>query len=260
MLFQYQIAPFFKDLIPESILGWDINETKSTCHSCAMARPHYRGKYPYREDLKCCTFHPFIPNFLAGAILEDKTFMEGADVIKKMIHANENALPIGLIAPVDYQIDFNKRKQGEFGQKQQWLCPYYNQSSNRCNIWKYRGVVCTTFFCKPVHRTRGKIFWKTLSDYLSYVEMALMEECLVNLDFSPRQVSQMTQYLNVKNKKNGDFSISKKEIWNGYENYEEFYIKCFHIVKKMDRNAFKELLGDLGKQLQLNVEKVYLDL
>src|SRR3954454_5365908 len=48
-------------------------EEKATCGSCAMCPPpgaEGDGAY-FRPDVKCCTYHPRLPNYLVGALLAD---------------------------------------------------------------------------------------------------------------------------------------------------------------------------------------------
>lgn len=256
MKFQYQLPSFYGKILPADILKISLEEKKATCDSCAMSRPKYRGTNPYEPDLKCCTFHPFLPNFLVGAILQDPALQAGADVLREKIRRREYALPIGMVAPVRYQLEFKAKKENEFGQRRDWLCPYYDTEGNNCRVWRYRGVVCTTFFCKSSYGKDGKTFWSEMSDYLSYVEMALMEEALVQLDFSPRQVSELTDYLN---REDGTLSERRswilpadlhRRLWNGYDNPEKFYKKAFAIAQSLDKKSFDELIGELGHQLQ----------
>ena len=52
-----------------------IDEERATCSNCEMCD---KGNMPegvsavyFRPDLKCCTYHPSLPNYLTGAILAD---------------------------------------------------------------------------------------------------------------------------------------------------------------------------------------------
>ena len=263
MKFQHQIPSFYQNILPSEILKISLEEKKATCDSCAMARPRYRGENPYQENLKCCTFHPFLPNFLVGAILQDPSLQTGADVLRGKIEKREYALPIGMVAPVRYQLEFNAKKEDEFGQREDWLCPYYDRLHNNCTVWRYRGVICTTFFCKSSYGSKGKNFWNEMSDYLSYVEMALMEEALVQLDFSPRQVSELTEFLNrqtgtAKEKRSWVLPADTfTRLWNHYDDPEKFYKKTFEIVQSLDKESFREMTGELGERLEGQVFSAY---
>jgi hypothetical protein len=165
-------------------------------------------------------------------------------------------LPIGIVAPFDYQFQFLNKEDEQFGNDAGLLCPYFDKSKNSCSVWSYRGVVCTSFFCRSDHGQNGQKFWAVLSDYLSYVEMALAEECLVQLDFSPRDLSDQLFYLNKREfepeetEKRSLNAEEDKKLWNGYDDRAEFYKKCFSIVQKLDRKQFKEILGEQGLSLE----------
>lgn len=255
MKLQYQLPNLYQKLLPGELLQFEPKETKATCDSCAMSRPRHRGKIHYREDLKCCTFHPFLPNYMVGALLLEPA-SAGNQVLRDKIARREYALPIGMVAPVRYQLDFSERQENDFGQREDWLCPYYNREKQNCNVWRHRGVVCTTFHCKSSYGPAGQRFWHEFSEYLSYVEMALLEEALVMLDFSPRQIVDLLDYLNrssgtVAEKKSWVLPEAKaKLLWNGYfDDQEAFYKKTFAIVSGLDKRSFHELLGEQGENL-----------
>lgn len=257
MLLKYQLPLIYQKLLPREILEFSPQETKADCDNCSMSRPRYSGPHPYREDLKCCTFHPFIPNYMVGALLSDENAVAAHQVFKGKIERREYALPIGMVAPVAYQVPFNNRAEGEFGQREDWLCPYYNREKNNCNVWRNRGVVCTTFFCQSSYGGMGLEFWNKMNDYLWYVELALLEEALTMLDFSPRQVMELLDYHNrqkgSKAEMQSKFLPEKKarELWNGYfDDQEGFYKKSFDIVSNLDKKDFHELLGETGQMLE----------
>lgn len=257
MLLKYQLPEIYKNLLPREILEFSPNEKKATCETCAMSRPRHRGKVHYREDLKCCTFHPFLPNYMVGALFKEESSTESHRLFRDKIARREYALPIGMVAPVRYQVAFNAREEGDFGQRDEWLCPYYNKEKQNCNVWRNRGVVCTTFFCKSSYGKVGLKFWEKLSSYLWYVELALLEEALVMLDFSPRQIMDLLDYHNrfdgtAAEKKSWVLPENKaKELWNGYfDDQEDFYKKCHDIVTNLDKKSFHEMLGEQGQSLE----------
>jgi hypothetical protein len=252
------VPPFYKEILNSKISKLSVTESKATCDNCLRSRDK-RFAYTYKPDLKCCTFHPYLPNYAAGALLERKVKTSGIQKIETKISNREFALPIGIVAPFDYQFLFLNKEEVQFGNDAGLLCPYYDKTANSCSIWSFRGVVCTSFFCRSDHGQAGQKFWAVLSDYLSYVEMALAEECLVQLDFSPRDLSDQLFYLN-KREFDQDETAQKaltfeqdKKLWNGYDDHVAFYKKCFAIVQKLDRNQFKEILGEQGLSLEEEV-------
>ncbi|MGZ3691062.1 MAG: hypothetical protein ACXVAX_06150 [Pseudobdellovibrio sp.] len=252
------VPPFYQNILQNKILNLNIDETKATCNNCLRSRDK-RFAYTYKANLKCCTFHPYTPNYAVGALLSDKNKTSGIQKIEAKIANREFALPIGLTAPFQYQFTFLNKDEEEFGNNENLLCPYYNKEQNQCSVWMYRGVVCTTFFCRSDYGQDGQKFWAVMSDYLSYVEMALAEECLVQLDFSPRDLSDQLYYLNKREFEQEETEQTQldvktdKALWNGYPDKVEFYKKCFELVKNLDRTQFKEILGNQGLELEKEV-------
>lgn len=252
------VPALYQSFISAKVLGLSAVETKATCANCLRSRDK-RFSYPYKENLKCCTFHPYLPNYAVGALLSETTKTIGIKKIEQKIRERQFALPLGLMAPFDYQLAFLSKDETDFGNRSDLLCPYFSVSDNQCSIWQYRGVVCTSFYCRSDYGQNGQKFWAVFSDYLSYVEMALAEECLVQLDFSPRDISDQLMYLNKR-----DFSSDEQQqkaiaadidfkLWNGYADKIDYYKKCFAIVQNMDRNHFKEILGQQGLELEKEV-------
>lgn len=264
MKLQYQVPRLYQNLIPKDLLSLDPAETKATCDDCLMARPKNRGAIFYEAELKCCTYYPFLPNYTVGALLsnEGSASPSAVQAIRAKIARREYSLPLGLVAPPNYQVPFNHRGVNEFGRREEWMCPYYNHEQNNCGIWRHRGAVCTSFYCKSSFGTKGLRFWDEISNYLTYVEMALMEESLVMLDFSPRQVSDLLGYLNMQEATKTEMKSVRmpekkaRALWNGYyDDQEEFFKKSFRIVQELDRKAFRELLGFTGEQLEERLRK-----
>jgi hypothetical protein len=252
------IPPLYKNILSSKILGIDVTETKATCDNCLRSRDK-RFSYTYKKDLKCCTFHPYLPNYAVGALLSLPHQTSGVKKLQQKIENRQFAFPIGVMAPFDYQFQFLTKEENQFGNDPSLLCPYYDDSAQQCSIWTYRGVVCTSFYCRSDYGQNGLKFWAVLSDYLSYVEMALAEECLVQLDFSPRDLSDQLLYLNKREFEPEETTqqqlseVVDKSLWNSYSDKIDFYKKCFALVQRLDRNQFREILGRQGLELEKEV-------
>lgn len=252
------VPGIYKNFISAKLLNIDSTETKATCNDCLRSKDK-RFSYTYKSNLKCCTFHPFLPNYSVGALLSMKNTTVGVLKIEQKIKDREFSLPLGILAPYEYQLKFLSKDETDFGNRADLLCPYFDKNQNQCSIWEYRGVVCTSFYCRSDYGQNGQKFWAVFSDYLSYVEMALAEECLVQLDFSPRDMSDQLMYLNkhdfdgVEQSQLIIAADVDKKLWNGYDDKVEFYKKCFALVQKLTRKEFKEILGQQGLQLEEEV-------
>lgn len=260
MAFKNVLPAVYQNFLDRKILNLNISETKATCDNCLRARDK-RFEYTYKANLKCCTFVPFIPNYAVGGILKQK--LDGYQRIEKMILDRRFALPLGIFPDFDYQYRFNSKKKKDFGNREDLLCHYYDIDKNKCSIWEFRGVVCTTFFCRSDYGKAGQNLWTEMKDYLSYVEMALAEDCLVMKDFSPRDISDQLIFLNKKDFTQVEKTLKSltptelKPLWNGYKDAKEFYLSCYDLVQKQNRTSFKEIIGEQGLNLEKRVLQGY---
>jgi hypothetical protein len=84
----------------------------------------------------------------------------------------------------------------------------------------------------------------------------------VQLDFSPRDISDQLNFLNRKEWTKPQAiqevlsATDFKFFWNGYTDYEKFYLKCYEHVRNLSRAEFKEILGDQGLALSKNLISV----
>lgn len=246
MKFKYIVPSFYGRFFPKTFWSSSLVETKATCQQCIQSPKKYK------EDLKCCTFWPFIPNYVVGQILLSKEakYQEAQQVILNHIQKRHWNLPIGLVAPGDYQMSFKKNKKKVFGQDSDFLCPYYSKKNNNCGLWLYRGSVCTSFFCESSYGKSGHEFWHLFENYFSYLEMGLSQEVLVYKDFSPRDVTDQLDFLMVQEKIK--FSAGRyKKIWKHFHGQEkDFYIQAARFVDEMPTSQVKEILGETGSEIK----------
>ena len=248
----------YQHLIPREILDFSINEQKANCAHCYMAFHHKKNEKRYDPKLKCCTYEPFLPNYLIGSLFSDQTTPESTKgLLRDKIAKRKFALPIGMTAPVKYQLEYQTHREEGFGVNPKWLCSYFDKTNNNCGIWRNRSAVCTSFFCVSDYGEKGKDFWSNFESYLIFVEMALIEEALVQLDFSPRQVNDCLDFVKRHEGKGWEltdsvvpFDVAVK-LWNGYYNeQEEFYQKTYEFVRSFDKASLEETMGEMGKNIE----------
>ena len=260
---KYLWPDFYAQFFKKELLESEVNETKATCHQCVKAWPQYKKSDYYLDNLKCCTFQPYIPNYAIGAILSDPSdrYKAAQEEIRKKIKNREYMLPVGLVAPIRYQIEYVKNKKKIFGRDENFLCAFYDQEKNQCGAWQYRGAVCTSFYCVSSYGKAGKGLWDKVSRFQTYVEIALMEEAMVHLGYSPRQLSDNLKYIRYDMKNEKPTQLEKKSwvlpektfanLWGDYRNQgEDFYKNCYKHVKALDVREFREAIGNLGQNLE----------
>ena len=143
------VPSVWQRMLPEDFFHLDYpDEKESNCHNCPqVVRADF--KMPY----KCCTYIPRIPNFLIGAALVDPGAGPGLfQGVAKF------GLPDGImITPGQYADSLLENARGRFGRTDLIRCPFLNPATAGCGIYPYRNSVCSTFFCRNSHGTRGQV-------------------------------------------------------------------------------------------------------
>ena len=155
------LPSFFQRSIPQ--------ETKATCNNCAMCpKPGEEiGPLHFRPDVKCCSFHPNLPNYLVGGILSgtDSELEEGRNLIREQIKNRIGVEPKGILPSRKWSLLYEMAHHKSFGKTQTLICPYFEQKEGNCTIWPFREAVCSTFFCKYERGEDGKRFWEGVKLY-----------------------------------------------------------------------------------------------
>ena len=132
-------------------------EKLATCASCTICQS---ASSPYR-DTKCCTYYPYLANYLVGGILQDNspTMTEGKKRVRALIQRKEGVTPYGILPPKWYRAIDKKFVSGQDGpvdieKVRLSKCPYLD--GGNCTIWNYRENKCSTHFCISVGGSRGK--------------------------------------------------------------------------------------------------------
>jgi len=194
-------------------------ESNATCASCAMAPASNTSDVGFNPDVKCCTFHPELWNFLVGAVLLDESpeNAQGRASVEARIDRGGAATPLKLGRTPAYQTLYD---QTPFGQRREMLCPHYvDDQGGRCSIWRYRESTCTTWYCKFVRGAVGADFWERLHQTLRAAEEAVARWCLRELG-------------------TGDAWIS----WRGRE--RDLYRECARLVATLRWDDVRRLGGE----------------
>lgn len=242
----------------------DVTEKKATCDDCYCSKAS-RGDLPYYDkNLKCCTFQPFLPNYVVGNLLSDPSVTESIkNNLRKKIQLREYALPMGIFVPVAYQVKFNSREPEDFGNRTDFLCPYFDHNKKNCGIWKNRGSVCASYYCVSDFGPSGLKFWEILGDFLHVCEMVLAQDCVVSMGLSPDGIDSQLEYINCETGTTEELSSNSmsealfKTYWTEWDgNIEDYYLNCSKYVNQLGFKDMKELLGEetLELELQLKVQ------
>lgn len=166
-------------------------ERRATCEACAMCVP--AGETPalgaraaFEPDAKCCTYHPSLPAFAAGALLADSApeWDEGRRRLRQRIARQHGVSPRGVDGPPAYWLRYGAAPSA-FGRARDLLCPYFDEG--RCTVWSFREAVCATYYCKHEQGADGLAFWQAVRQYLAELGEALVTHALLELGFGPEQ-------------------------------------------------------------------------
>lgn len=231
-------------------------ESKATCASCAMTKEGCSGAVEsidgrsrlFRDDTKCCTYHPRLPNYLVGALLAYRSLAlsEGRRRMRDKIAHRAGVTPQWVRAPAKYTLLYDHAR-GAFGRAKELVCPYFDGGG--CSIWPYREAVCSTYFCKHVEGADGRAMWMSLKSALSLVEHTLSRHALFQL--FPEHV------LEEHDRPREGAPLGPHEIddappdargfatlwgeWAGRE--AELYQRCFELVSALSADDLARLVG-----------------
>lgn len=256
------VPPVLRPLVPELFDVPRPIEPKATCDSCAMCpkagEQHIATRAFFQPDLKCCTYYPHLPNFLVGAILEDRgeVLAEGKRRVQEKIRERYGVTPYFLSPPRRYSVLHAAARTRAYGRSKVLLCPYFAEGERSCTIWRHRTGVCATFFCKHERGGAGRRFWLALEKWLTYAERALAEWAAkrVDADVVEPSVAQGSMTLDdLEERPPGDKDYAS--WWKGWVGREEkFYRACFAEVSRLDRAEAAKILARDAEEKTLSNE------
>lgn len=199
---------------------------------------------------KCCTYRPFIANFLAGQI---------GDRLGEFDLSDWDLTICGISPSLEYRSRFKGKSGWGFGTDATLLCTFYNKKSGGCNVWENRPGVCRTFFCKSSYYEDGAMYWKSAEELTWLVEWLLLEDFLFEEGWTIEEVEEVKAYLH-------ESAIEKKAkvpetaLFRTLTEAIEFYKKAAKYVENLPEAYIQELLGDAGvlKREQVLAQKAKL--
>jgi hypothetical protein len=168
-------------------------ESLATCGHCAMCAgadaPPLAQRIVFDPLVRCCTYRPFVPNYLAGAILADPaTSAHGRESLLQRMAQGE-ATPLGVRTDAAYQLLYRHARAPAFGRGVALRCPHHLQDGG-CGIWLHRPAVCATWHCKHDRGAVGDRLWTALNRALGAAEHALAMACLLAMGWPERLLSE----------------------------------------------------------------------
>jgi hypothetical protein len=162
------------------------SEPKSTCGNCIMCAGVDRSgsSVTFSPDAKCCTYVPYLANFVAGRSL----LGPGHASVAARIARRAGVTPLALgMSYAEVQRVAGARTQ--FGRSPVVVCPHFDQDTKGCGIWETRNAVCSTWFCKHDRGAVSLRFWQAVRDLLMAAEERVGKHCLTHGGLPDEQVS-----------------------------------------------------------------------
>ena len=241
----------YAGLLPGFFDGAAPEEKEATCDACAMCAPAGApapdGASYYRPDTKCCTYLPWLPNYLVGAILSDPdpAMAEGQARVRARIARRLGVSPQWVAPSRKYTMLLEASRASSFGRSLLLRCPYFAPGSGLCTIWRHRDADCTTFFCKHSGGAFGGAFWKSVERYLRIVEVKLSEHAVAALGPSLSEPPGAPSELTLEELEDAPPDATRYAAWwRGWEGREEaFYVACHALVRGLGPGDLRRLVG-----------------
>jgi hypothetical protein len=196
----------------------------------------------FSPETKCCTYLPVLPSFLVGRMLADNSpaFARGRSTLAARLTSGVAVSPLGIGRDAAFERLYVTQGTSLFGRARSMLCPHYvDEGGGQCGIWRHRGAVCATWFCKYLRGAVGQRFWQTLQRVLLTVEERLSLWCVRQLGVDPDAGQGF-----------GD--------WSGRE--REFFQECARLVEGLRWQEVEEICGAEVRALTARSREVFDDL
>jgi hypothetical protein len=227
------------------LLGGPIpRETRSTCDHCAMVQPHDPASAAPHFDaaVKCCSYQPNIPNYLAGGIFADPALASstGLESVRNRMAGGLDVSPMQIGVAPSYRMFYDATAQWGFGRMAVLRCPHLTDAGS-CGIWQHRNGVCATWFCKYTRGATGAGFWNSINFLLRAIENDLTAWCCLELGIDP---SAVLAVIDARPRSGGDrlheelmpgvAESRSRELWGDWhDRQEEFYRECARLVQDL---------------------------
>lgn len=241
--------PFF----PASYTPWlakrlpgSLPETQATCNTCAMVKPTglTRDKGPFLNNLKCCTYFPYVPNFSLGAIDENK-------ILKALPRGI--LLPVGLFPTAEHQDLVAELGIKAFGQKSELLCPFFDTAQNQCSTWDTRPGVCTTYFCKSDYGKKGLDFWADVEKYLNHFEWQMACHVIRELGMGENEIAYCQGVISPETEDDEREYFLQAAWGKWFSKKYEFYKEASRVASTVSVDQVAGLIGDEFLELEKKI-------
>jgi len=131
-----------------------LSEPRADCSACPLAVPAAQLEqqpHMFHSDARCCTYHPELPNWLAGRALRDP---DAAPRLRARLQDPAGLTPESLAPRARSYVS-----RHDFGRELSLRCPYWAGGELACGAWAHRAEVCRTWHCRFSDGDRSRTAW-----------------------------------------------------------------------------------------------------
>jgi hypothetical protein len=219
----------------------------------------------FDPQTKCCTYLPFLPNFLVGMILRDGSpeMAEGRASVERRLAAQIGVTPLGVDQVTKFQLLY-RHSSASFGRSPSLRCPHYLEDGGRCGIWRYRNAVCSTWYCKHDRGAADFRFWRqSLEPLLTNVDWALSRWCVLELGVGGTALERVLDSNESEKIAEGELEGSVKptayrKLWDRWAGQErQFFEACAARVNDLSWANVQQVCGAQTRLLARKTQEAY---
>ncbi len=161
------LPPVVRALVPEAAASGD-GEARADCARCPMAASTAPHPWSFSPDTRCCTYHPALPNFLAGRALARGGAT--AELVLARLGDPDGVSARGVYAPAWHLARYHAEQGAGFGRDPALRCPFWVGGEHACGVWHDRPATCRAWFCKHDDGLGGAVAWSQVSFLVAEAE------------------------------------------------------------------------------------------
>ncbi len=160
--------------VPE--LGVEVaGEARADCARCPMTSEAAPHPWAFSAEVRCCTAHPSLANWLVGRALRRPG--PGRDALCARLTEPAGVDALGIDAPPALTARYRATVDVAFGRDATLRCPYWIGGEHSCGVWHDRSATCRAWFCKHERGLGGAVVWSRASFLVSDLEQRLARWC-----------------------------------------------------------------------------------
>jgi len=236
------------DLVPAGLS----DESRSSCSACPQV-PGPDGPPPdqaFHPATKCCTYQPELTNFRVGMALADDTTIPAArEALEARLRDRVGVTPLGVFAHPLHMMLYTQTAAGAapraFGRTVALRCPYYQEATGYCGIWKSRDATCSTWFCRFERGMPGRRVWELVRRLFVEVDRELavwaLRDLLAPVPFERTMLgASAAKRLDEHALNNTCDPRVYRDLWGDWEGREtELFAEC---ARRVDALTWAEVL------------------